>query len=130
MKLKLLLEMAKKTKSPKKYSILAYVAWKEGCTAKQIANGLHIKRTTVRSILTKLFNEAEVDYNKFLQKKNEARIWFIEQEWCEQQSILKGIFMTQNEYKEFKKSDAFREYLELIKDKPLHKKEYQELTRK
>ena len=130
MKLQTIIEMAKKTKSPKKYSILAYIHWKEQCTATQIANGLHIKHATVRSYLTKLFHEAEIDYNKFLQKKNEQRIWFIEREWCEQQSILKGIFMTPKEYQEFRKTEWFKEYLELIKDKPTHKKEYKELTKK
>jgi DNA-binding MarR family transcriptional regulator len=130
MKLKTMLEMAKKTKSPKKYSILAYIHLNESCTSIQIANGLHFKRSTVRSYLTKLFYEAEIDFNKYMQKKNEKRLWFIEREWCEQQSILKGIFMTQKEYKEFKDSEIFKEYLELIQDKSTHQKEYEELTRK
>jgi len=125
-----MLEMAKKTKSPKKYSILAYIHLNESCTAIQIANGLHFKRSTVRNYLTKLFYEAEIDFNKYMQKKNEKRIWFIETEWCEQQSILKGIFMTQKEYKQFQDSEIFFEYLELIKDKPIHQKEYQALTKK
>lgn len=122
--------MASKTKSPKKYSILAYVHLNGPCTAKQIAYGLHFKRNTVRTLLTKLFCEAEVDYNKYFQKKNEEREWVTEQEWCEQKSILFGIFMTKKEYNDFKKSDAFKEYLELIKDKPIHKEEFQELSQK
>ena len=130
MKLKTLVEMAKKTKSPKKYSILAYIHLNESCNVIQIANGLHLKRTTVRAYLTKLFYEAEIDYNKYMQKKNEKRVWFIEREWCEQQSLLQGIFMTKKEYKEFKDSDIFKQYLELIKDKPLHQKENGELSKK
>lgn len=130
MKLKTMLEMAKKTKSPKKYSILAYIHLNESCTAIHIANGLHFKRSTVRAYLTKLFYEAEIDFNKYMQKKNEKRVWFIEREWCEQQSILKGIFMTPKEYKEFKASEIFKEYLELIKDEPIHQREYKKLTKK
>lgn len=111
---KYLIKKARSTKTPIKYSILAYVLFNSPVTAKQIAKGLHLKRTTVRTYLTKLFHEAEVDFIKYDDngKTTGEKRWCIEREWNEQPSILNGVFMTQKEFNEFKKTDTYKEAIE------------------
>lgn len=108
------LKKAKKTKSPVKYSILAYVMYSDEnlITARKISRALHLKLSTTRTYLNKLFHEAEVDcgdYDPETGKLSKEKLWDIEREWNEQPSILTGLFMTQKDYKEFKQSDSYKE---------------------
>lgn len=110
---KYLLKRAKKSKSPIKNSILAYIHVNSPVTAKQTAKSLRLKHTTVRSYLTKLFHEAEVDFIKFDDNgktKGEKR-WIIESEWNEQPSIMNGLFMTQKVFNEFKKTNTYKDVI-------------------
>jgi hypothetical protein len=107
---KFCVKRALKSKQPIKYRILAYVIFNEGKTSKEIARALHLKRSTVRSYLTKLFHEAEVDHNQLMRSRKE-REWGIEREWNEQPSMISGLFMTKKEYSDFKKTDAYREHI-------------------
>ena len=116
--LKFYLRRARDSRYPIKYSILAYIMVNGASTVRQIAKSLHLKHTTVRSYLNKLFHEAEVgcaDYDDNGEYSKE-KYYYLELEWNEQASILSGLFMTQKDYNDFKKTDAFKENEKLLKE--------------
>jgi hypothetical protein len=116
---KFYLRRANKSSSPIKNKILAYVIYNEdkNPTAKQIAKGLKLKFSTVRSYLNILYHEAEINHKDYYFDSNDKVIktkelvYFIEREFNEQPSLMCGLFMDKKDFKIFKASDTYQEIL-------------------
>ncbi len=115
------LRCAKKSSSPKKYLVYATILNSESnhLTAREIQKKTHLKLSTVRTYLIKLFHEAEID--KIKDYHLMKYVYGIELEYNEQPTILNCIFCDSKMKSNIEHRKLINKLRKQINLKPLYK---------